>query len=161
MLGAELRYFQSEIGSVDDFLQDSVDLVAEHERSGGVGIKPQVLKRHRMFGLLHTYYYIALLMQTAHEGKSVIGMLPRDAVLRSESRLVDFRRGRAGTDAAEVHLVGPEGVGRPESAADIMCAAYVVEHQNGAGRRERGIFGRFRPPEFDIQKFPVLHEGQR
>ena len=70
---------------------------------------------------------------------------------------MDLRRRGLGAYAAQPYLVHLEGVGSAESRSDIMSTSDIIQDYNNTCIREFLILISGDSPEFDIQKFPVLH----
>ncbi len=134
MLGPELGNLHAQVRFVHHVLADAVHLVAEDDRIAPARLAPEILQRHGVLGLLRADDRPAFGAQAPDELEGVVGVLPGHALLRPEGHFMDLGGGGRGTDAAEVHPLRPEGVAGAESAAHVVGAADVVEHENQPGR---------------------------
>ena len=157
MLGSVLGNFQGKVAGIDHILADAGDFVAEDEGILTAGFAAESAELDRMDRLLHGDDGIPLRMQGGDGVQGVVEMLPRDGVLRAEGRFMDLGGRRHGGDAAGKDFVDAEGIGRPESAADIVRAADVVQHDGEPRRRQIPVRVGGHAAQFDIQQFSVFH----
>ncbi len=158
MFRAVLGDFQGQVARVHDILPYAVHLVSEDEGVLSAGFAAEVPAEFPgMDGLLHRHHRIALLMQRRDGLQRVVVVRPGNGVFGAEGRFVDFGRGGNGGDAAQEDPVDAEGIGAPKGAADIVCAADVVQddHQSGGLPVPVGL-GRH-PAQLNVQQFSVLH----
>ena len=165
MLGAVLGDFQAEIGGIHYLLPYAFDFVPEYK---GVLCpwdcwihSPAAREFYRVLGLFDRNDGIALFTKGGDCLESGGEVLPWNGQLGSQSSLVDFGRRGSGTDAAQHHTVGTEGVGTAESAAYIVCAAYIVEHYNYPAAGTGTVFFHREAAHFGGCEFAVFHLPQR
>ena len=157
MLGTVLGNLQGKVAGVHDILADAGDFIAEDEGVLAAGLAAESAEFDRMHRLLHGDDGIALRPQRGDGVQGIVEMLPRDGVFRAEGRFMDLGGRRDGGDAARKDFVDVEGIGGPESAADIMRAADVVQHHGESRRRQIPVRVGGHAAQFDIQQFSVFH----
>lgn len=157
MLGTVLGNLQRKVAGIDHILADAGDFIAENEGVLAPRLAAESAELDRMDRLLHGDDGVPLRMQRGHGVQGVIEMLPRDGILRAKGRFMDLGGRRYGGDSAGKDFVDAEGIGRPESAADIVRAADVVQHHGEPRRRQIPVRVGGHAAQFDIQQFSVFH----
>ena len=91
-----------------------------------------------VLGLLHRQRVITLLFKSEDCLQRVGCIFPRHGIFGTQSRLMDFGRGRTGGDAAKHYFLYTESIGRAKNRTDVVQAPHIVEH-NGKGQFRRAL----------------------
>ena len=130
VLGAELGNFQAAVRSINDFLMDALDFVAENDSVFLIRSGRERLEHRGTMSLFDGEDFIALRLQGLKSLKSRRVIVPGDAVLSTQGGLVDLSAGRRRGDAAEIDSLNAEGIARAEDTAHVVHRPHIVEHHH-------------------------------
>lgn len=125
---ASLGDFKADVALIDDFLVDTVDFMPEDESIASPVLGFELLELDATLDLFETAEGVTVALEC---GDTFVGrriVAPSDGVFRSESRFVNFWRGRTRADAAEDELLDGKCVTRAEDCSDVVEAANIVEN---------------------------------
>ena len=130
VLGAELGDFQAAIRSINDFLMDALDFVAENDSVFLIRSGRERLEHRGTMSLFDGEDFIALRLQGLKSLKSRRVIVPGDAVLSTQGGLMDLSAGRRRGDAAEIDSLNAEGIARAEDTAHVVHRPHIVENDH-------------------------------
>lgn len=128
MLGALLRYFETDVALVDNSLVHTVYLMPENERIAASFLWGEILQVNAAFHLFETADCVTVALQLLDASGRGGMICPGDRVFRSEGCLVDFGGGWTLANAAKGEPLHGKSIARAENGTDIVKAADVVEH---------------------------------
>ena len=146
-----------EVAGVYHLLPDTIDLVTEDKGVAASRLRGESIKLNRVYGLLYGNNGVAFFLKAANKSNHILDMLEWNHLFRSKGNLSEFRRRWNGAYPAKIYLVNAKCIGRPESRAGIVGAAYIVQHENKTAFRSLGVLFRGNAPEFYVKEFTVLH----
>ena len=136
VLGAELGDFQAAIRSINDFLMDALDFVAENDSIFLIRSGRERLEHRGTMSLFDGEDFIAQGFQGFNSLKSRRIIMPCDAVFSPQSGLVDLCAGRRRGNATEINCLNEKGIRSAEDAAHVMHGAYIIKNDH-----QRQFFG--------------------
>lgn len=128
VLRASLGDFKADITLIDDFLVNAVDLMPEDESIASTVLWRELLEFDASFDLFETAESVTVALKSGDTFVCGLIVAPSDGVFRSESRFMNFWRGRTRADAAEYELLDGKSVTRAEDCSDVIETAHVVEN---------------------------------
>ena len=152
MFSAVLRNFYHAIASINYVLPYAFHFVAEHKGIFFPFFKNKLSEFMAVLGLLHRQRFITRLFKSEDCLQRVGCIFPRHGIFGTQSRLMDFGRGRTGCDAAKHNLLYTESIGRAKNRTHIVQAPHIVEHN------DKGLFRR--TPELVHRKAVHLFYGK-
>lgn len=130
VLGAELGNFQAAVRSINDFLMDALDFVAENDSVFLIRSGRERLEHRGTMSLFDGEDFIALRLQGLKSLKSRRIIMPGDTVFSPQGGLVNLCAGRRRGDAAEIDSLNEKGIRSAEDAAHVMHGAYIIKNDH-------------------------------